>query len=89
MLSLSLSSTLSCEKHSLCFVRLCQAIYLQSVIRSNYMGGMTMATAVDGLDDGRRKEGEEEIGIWFPLVDLFWDYRQCRLSPTEAETGSE
>ena len=43
----------------------------------------------NGVDNGQREEGEEEIGSWFPLLDLFWDYGQLGISPTEDKVGSE
>ena len=41
----------------------------------------------DGMKNGRRDEGREEIRSWFPLLDLFWDDGQSGISPTEAEVG--
>ena len=41
------------------------------------------------MEYGQQDEGEEEIGSWFPLLDLFWYNGQRVLSPKEAEEGSE
>ena len=40
-----------------------------------------------GVDDGRKEEGEKEIGIWFPLLDLLYYDGKCGISPAEADAG--
>ena len=43
----------------------------------------------DGVEDGLREEAEEEIGIWFPLLDLFCDYGKFLVITKEAVGVSE
>ena len=34
----------------------------------------------DGIYESQREEGQEEIGRWFPLLDLLWDDGQHGLN---------
>ena len=54
---------------------------MQGEERHSYSGNGSVGNG-DGMANRRWEEGEEEIGSWFPMLDLFWDCGQRGLSPT-------